>query len=356
MKLSSRPFPGSKAARRAFLLAAALLAAPAGASAQGYYPPGSLPDGGGTQAQPSDASQLVRIDRLEAQMRQLNGEIEQLQFQNRRLEEQLRKFQQDVDFRFQEGGRGAGAPAAPAASPAKPQKRGDAIDDILGQDEQTAAAPEPEPSVGRTVAGRRSDAFDPDADPTAPGAPRPLGSPASAAPEPRGRAATAEDFPSNGPLDLSGAKWRQPDPDPAAQSAAAAQSPAPAPNPVKDEYDLAFGYFRQKQYEAAEKGFSGFLQKNPKSRYAADATYYLGESFFQRGRQREAAEQFLKFSTQFTGSPRAPEAMLRLGQSLNALGAKEQGCATFAELSRKYPNASASVKAGVERELKRAQC
>ncbi len=48
--------------------------------------------------------------------------------------------------------------------------------------------------------------------------------------------------------------------------------------------------------------------------------------------------------------------MLRLGQSLNALGAREQACAAFAELSRKYPNASAGVKAGAEREIKRVQC
>jgi TolA-binding protein len=48
--------------------------------------------------------------------------------------------------------------------------------------------------------------------------------------------------------------------------------------------------------------------------------------------------------------------MLRLGQSLNALGAKEQACATFAEISRKYPNAAAGVKAEADREAKRVQC
>jgi len=64
----------------------------------------------------------------------------------------------------------------------------------------------------------------------------------------------------------------------------------------------------------------------------------------------------LKISTDYATSPRAPEAMLRLGESLQALGAKEQACATFSEVPRKYPNASAAVKAGAEREAKRAQC
>ena len=48
--------------------------------------------------------------------------------------------------------------------------------------------------------------------------------------------------------------------------------------------------------------------------------------------------------------------MLKLGVSLSALGAKDQACATFAELERKYPSASASVKQGVDREQKRVRC
>jgi tol-pal system protein YbgF len=113
---------------------------------------------------------------------------------------------------------------------------------------------------------------------------------------------------------------------------------------------------KQKQYETAEKSFTTFLQKNPKTRLTTDALYYLGESYYQRGRHREAAEQYLKISTDHGTSARAPDAMLRLGQSLSALGAKEQACATFSEVTRKYPNAATNVKAGAEREAKRVHC
>jgi tol-pal system protein YbgF len=88
----------------------------------------------------------------------------------------------------------------------------------------------------------------------------------------------------------------------------------------------------------------------------ADATFWLGESYLQRNRPREAAEQFLKVSTDHTRAAKAPDALLKLGVSLSALGAKDQACATFAELERKYPTAAASVKQGVEREQKRARC
>ena len=132
-------------------------------------------------------------------------------------------------------------------------------------------------------------------------------------------------------------------------------STAPANTP-REEYETALGYFRDKQYDTAEKGFSAFIEKNPKNRLVADATYYLGESYAQRGRSREAAEQYLKISTDYANSTRAPDAMLHLGLSLKALGAKEQACATFSEVSRKYPNAPAYVRNGAEREAKRAQC
>ena len=108
--------------------------------------------------------------------------------------------------------------------------------------------------------------------------------------------------------------------------------------------------------EAAETGFRSFLQKFPKSSLASDATFNLGEAYFFRKRPREAAEQYLKVSTDYAQSRRAPEALVKLGLSLEQLGAKEQACAAWENLARKYPNASASIKASADREQKRAQC
>jgi tol-pal system protein YbgF len=355
--------------------------------AQNYSaPPADVGSPGGDesygQAPQDSSSLLVRIDRLESQMRQLNGEIEQLQFQNHKLEDQLKKFQEDVDFRFQDSGRGG----APAPSAVKPQKRTDSIDGLAAPDDQTAATAPANPVAGAPNApahpAKRADAFDPASDPNAPGAPHPLGSAASASPPLRdGRAAAETEAPGpDTPLDLSGAKWRaaqgaqaSPQGSPSQGTSAALATPGNStvaalttPNaaaaggapisPVKEEFDVAYGYYRQKEYETAEKSFAAFIQKNPKNKLTADATYYLGESFFQRSRPREAAEQYLKISTQYANSQHAPDAMLRLAQSLNALGAKEQACATFAEIARKYPNAAAGLKAEADREAKRVQC
>ena len=329
--------------------------------AQGYgRPPGEIGESGDAPyagEQPDGAQLLVRIGRLESQMRQINGQIEQMQFETRKLEEQLKKFQEDVDFRFHEGGAGA-----PAAKP--PQKRSEAAETQTFTGAQLAApgAAAPPPRVNG-----RGDAFDPSQNPAAPGAPRQLGNlaPAVSANQgnPRRDESTLPGTDQNdpgAPLDLSNGRSRPVAP-PSAVPASTLTTPggtviAAVPNSAREEFDIALANLKQRGYEDAEKGFVGFLEKNPKSKMAPDAIYFLGESFYLRGRQREAAEQYLKLSTQYADSPRAPEALLRLGQSLNALGAREQACATYGEITRKYPNAPPMIKVGAQREAKRAQC
>jgi tol-pal system protein YbgF len=325
--------------------------------------PGDVPFAGEQQdgTQQDSAGLLVRIGRLESQMRQISGQIEQMQFETHRLAEQFKKFQEDVDFRFHEGG----AQGAPVAKP--PQKRGEAPGTQIHGDDR---GPPQSAATASSRANGRGDAFDPSQNPGAPGAPRPLGSlapaasisPAGGRPNESGPEGPDRNDP-GAPLDLSNGRSRIAGTPPmvaASVSASGITTPggtviAMAPN-AKEEFDIALGYFKQRAYENAEKGFAGFLEKNPKNKMASDAIYYLGESFYHRGRQPEAAEQYLKISTQYPNSPRAPEALLRLGQSLNALGAKEQACATYGEIARKYPNAPATVKTGAEREAKRAKC
>src|SRR5262245_10519276 len=75
-----------------------------------------------TRALAQDPGEMVvRITRLENQLREMAGQIEQLQHENRRLVDQLRKFQEDVEFRF--GDKGARA-QAPSGSPGSSQGRG----------------------------------------------------------------------------------------------------------------------------------------------------------------------------------------------------------------------------------------
>jgi tol-pal system protein YbgF len=320
------------------------------------------PGGRVAQADPGDLT--VRLDRMENALRQLTGTIENLQYRNQQLEMQLKRMQDDTEYRFQQlGSKGSAPPPAQAA----PMNPGNA----------PAAAP--------SNPGRRSDVFDPSQHPTAPGAPRVLGNQAAiAAPEqgrdsgpvgaPGGRAAGA-------PLDLAtvaGNNDAPPSPPPGAVASAtgapvpATQMPPPQVRNVgpagqqlatlppsaspKDEYDMAYGYVLHKDYSLAEQSFRDFLKKYPNEQLVPDANYWLGESLFQQQRYRDAAELFLNVSTRYEQSGKAPDALLRLGQSLAAMNQKEAACATLAEVGRKFPRASSGVKRGVAQEQKRAHC
>jgi len=313
-------------------------------------------------AQVAETDLLMRLDRLDEQVRQLTGAIEQLQYHNQQLEQQLRRFQETGEPRSGPGRTGSMGSSGPGGPGGPPGPGGMAADRHPPPGPGVGSGePYPPPPPGQ----RRAEVFDPSQNPYAPGAPRALGSlPAGGQGEPAkgapgGRAAGA-------PLDLSTLSDGAPQGGPY-QGGAALPPPSRNPNgserlvmapsnSPKDEFDLAYGYVLRKDYALAEDSFRSFLRTYPNDRLAADAHYWLGESLFQRQRYRDAAESFLTVSTRYETAAKAPEAMVRLGQSLAALGEKNAACGTFGEIGRKYPRAGATVKQMAEREQKRVGC
>ncbi|WP_420846624.1 tol-pal system protein YbgF [Methylocystis parvus] len=293
-------------------------------------PPGEI-DGAG----PDAAAMMTRIDRLERDIRRLTGQNEELQHKVQVLEEQLRAARDAAPH-----GADATAPRpapAPVASAPAP-----------------AAAPVPAASTGL----KRGDAFDPATDPAAPGAPKPLGSTAPSAPLPNKTAAgsvtTAPAAREVGqPMDIAHGRLVGDQP---AALPEIAPTPAAIPLGPKEEYEEAVATLKAGKFEAAEKELAAFLSKNPKSKYAPAATFNLGESFFLRGRHREAAEKYLEISQKFGQSAQAPDALLRLGQSLGAMGAREQACASYNEIGVKYPGSAPRIRDAAARESKKLQC
>ena len=323
------------------------------------------------QAQMSTADLVTRIDHLEARIRDLTGTVEQLQYRNQQLEQELQRVQAAAP---------AAAPPRPTAQysppPPAPQYSPPPAGPQYSPPPPAASAPAVvsaapiAPSDQAPSGGRRGDAFDPTVNPNAPGVPRQLGAPGVAAAEPpppvSDAPVTAPRQP-GAPLDLStlstpagggAAPGGDLPPPPAANPSAtgAMQATLPPGNTPKDEYDLAYGYVLHKDFGPAADTFRDFLRKYPSDRLTPEAQYWLGESLFQSQQYRDAAEAFLAVSTKYETTARAPDALLRLGQSLAALGEKEAACASLGEVLRKYPRASANVKQGVDREQKRVHC
>lgn len=283
-----------------------------------------MPNGGDGQSE--SGALALRIGRLEESLRRATGEIEELQNANHKLSEELRRFREDVEFRL--SGK-SGAAALPAPS------------DI-------ASAPAPAPAPTRTA--RKGDAFDPDADPDAPGAPKKLGTTAASAPLNLSSHATEDPAlkPLPSPLPERQAKADDPEPN---------FVPSGVPfNDAREQFKSAVAAYRAGQYADAEALFKAYIEANKGAANLPDAVFYIGETYMQRSRPREAAEQYLKVSTDFPKSARAPESMVRLGLALAKLGNNEQACATFAEVGRRFPTASAAVKRSADREIQAHRC
>lgn len=240
------------------------------------------------------ADLLIRMDRLENENRRLNGAVEELRFQNHRLEDQLKRVQMDTDSRFRdlETGRGGNA-----ARPSAPPPAGTPRPFTPPGDSKNTQEP------SRNDAGR--------ADPTR------------------------------------------------LEPADAARNPAPLPaagGTPQSDFAHARALLERQEYEASGEAFADFMRKYPKDPRIAEATFWLGETYLRRTRNREAAEQFLVVSSKYSTSAKAPEAMLKLGIALRGLGATIEACETFEQVGKKYPTAAESIKAAVLREKTRAKC
>jgi tol-pal system protein YbgF len=319
-------------------------------------------------AQSDDVDPETRIQQLESQLRQLTGQNEELQYRNRQLEERLRMLQSAAPGSPQSQGslQGQGAPQGAAGQGGPPMANTAALPQPTYQQPPVYQTPpggyQPQAGAPASIAqepagvpprgARRGDAFDPNQNPNAPGAPRALGGGQLPMPAdtpigaPGGRGA-------GDPLELGNNGGALPPRNPGASGALTTLPPSATP---RDEFDLGVGYMQRKDYALAEETMRNFQRKYPNDPMMAEAQFWLGESLFQRQQYREAAEAFLGVTTKFDRSAKAPDALLRLGQSLAALKEKEAACAAFGEVARKYPRAAGSIKQAVDREQKRSKC
>lgn len=368
---SSQPRRAARA-RLAGPVAAVLgVLAAGGPAAALQLPPADIPQAGaGTlggapivqvQSTAQYAEQSMRIDRLEAEMRRLNGQIEELLFQLRQQQQQMQRAQEDMEFRFQEmEGGTAPRPRTDAAPPAgRPAPSGDfaaappagsrAVPDY-GAESGFGAPPSdlgtlPGEAVGAGAGA--SGVFDGPLDLSAIARGGDFGAPGTTG------AVGGADFGSLPGVDGTGGPIggtpRLPD---AGQDVATILAPS---NP-RDAYEQSYSYIVAGNYEMAEMGFRQFLRDHPDDDLAGNAHFWLGEAYFARQQFRDAADEFLETYKSYPASQKAPESLLKLGLSLAGLGEPEAACATYAELVSKYPNAPRAVVGRVEAERAKASC
>ena len=76
---------------------------------------------------------------------------------------------------------------------------------------------------------------------------------------------------------------------------------------------------------------------------AGNAQYWLGETYYARGKYMEAASAFAEGYKRYPKSAKTPDALLKLGMSLARADQKQNACVALAKLGEEFPQAAASV-------------
>lgn len=276
--------------------------------------------------------EAVRVQQLEEQIRQLNGRIEEMSFQLLQMQEQLRKAQEDNEFRFQEleksenskggGGAATASSSSPSSSASSPT---DEVATIIESPSENGASNTTSRSIGNAPGETTLGSIQLDSKGM------PIGG-------------TLNDSAKNSSGSLPGVEQT---------NTASVSGGLTSEN---DIYQAAYGHILSGDYKLAEEGFQSYLKGYPKGGKAADATFWLGESQYSQGRFNDAAKTFLDAHKNFAKSPRAPEMLLKLGMSLAALDNKDTACATLREVTKRYPSAPKAVLGKVATEQKRLSC
>jgi tol-pal system protein YbgF len=266
------------------------------------------PTGAGAAAgsEPSAALSQLQItsDSLEEQMRRLTGQVEQLDFQMRQLNDRMDRLVADVDFRLREledgsGGSQASRSGGPPVAPTVPQSPGEVT--VQGEGSGT---------IGTLT-------------------------------ESQLRAAGIT--PNSG----------------AAPDAGTATNTTPVTLPegsAQDQYSYARQFLLKRDFVSAEQALAAFVQNHPEDGLAGNAQYWLGETFYVRGDFQTAARTFAEGFQRYPDSDKAPDNLLKLGMSLAQLDLKDDACITLKKLRVEYPEAPTSIVQRADREIGRLQC
>lgn len=106
----------------------------------------------------------------------------------------------------------------------------------------------------------------------------------------------------------------------------------------KLSYEAAFEALKQGRYAESSQLFSAFLQQFPDGEYSANATYWLGESYYVTQNYQIAYETFQSLLSRFPDSRKAPDGLLKIGYCQYELGDTERAAATLNEVVTRYPD------------------
>ena len=147
----------------------------------------------------------------------------------------------------------------------------------------------------------------------------------------------------------------------AAGTVVPSQAPAPLGGPVVEGdaaslYERGVGQIKSGDYDGAEGTFTTFIKDYPTHALTPNALYWLGETHYVRKNFGKAAQVFAKAYKDYPDGPKGADNLLKLGMSLGSAGKKSDACIALGQLKRKYPNGPAPVLTKGDQEMTSLGC
>ena len=226
----------------------------------------------------SGSELLLQMQRLQSEMQELRGLVEQQRFDIERLQRQQRDQFLDLDARLAGTGRSAqpedAESAGPTSQPGLVDASGPGLDAPSGSTPpETPMAPPVPPSPGAT------------------------GIPALPAPETLGAS-------------------------------------------ERDLYSQAFAHLKERQYQEAKTAFNDLLRRYPQGEYTDNAHSWLGETYYVLREYPAALAEYDRLVQLSPASAKVPGALLKIGFIQYEQNDAEQAKATLERVIRDYPNST----------------
>lgn len=256
------------------------------------------------QAQSSDTSMAaameIRFQQLEKEIRRLTGQIEEQNYEIRRLKDELVKVSGDLDVRVRDlEGRNAHKSPSPSAYnnvSASTQNKAPsyvASEEDEEEDEQTGSFQYTPPKETQVLG-------------------------------------TMNKSPETGTVRSSGG--------------------------APQAYEYAYSFIKARDFGRAEDEFAKFMTEYPQDPLMSNAKYWYGETFYVRGNFEKSARIFAEGYQQYPKGPKAASNLLKLGMALSGMGKSDDACIAYKQLKKEYAGSAVSLLKRADTEMKKINC